>query len=306
MDAGMPFLRPISDRYFEDYIEGDVHRFGTIAVEADEIVVFANRFDPQTLHTDPEAAKSGPFGGLIASGWHTAGLMTRLFMDHYLTKVASLGSPGGDELRWVKPVRQTPQRYQQLARQCHDHCRLARAARTLGPRAIPPRQRTVFLEHQEAPRQLDQPTSYPRIAGLGQALLSAFQTALIGRSREPGIARQRSSISKIARQDLPHQHVRRLDTDTDHPGEQPHHRMRPGIRCTLEPLGTCLLDRADLLTDQCQPCHVAPELLDDVCRQARALRGPQTCQTLWSLTQMWLESPDPETGKRTLHAVDDA
>ena len=105
MDAGMPFLRPISDRYFEDYIEGDMHRFGTIAVEADEIVAFASRFDPQTLHTDPEAAKSGPFGGLIASGWHTSGLMTRLFIDHYLTKVASLGSPGGDELRWVKPVR---------------------------------------------------------------------------------------------------------------------------------------------------------------------------------------------------------
>src|SRR2546427_5109516 len=214
--------------------------------------------------------------------------------------------PQLDTVRHLTGRDQTPQRYQQLARQCHDHCRLARAARTLGPCAIPPRQRTVFLEHQEAPRQLDQPTSYPRIAGLGQALLSAFQTALIGRSREPGVARQRSSISKIARQDLPHQHVRRLDTDTDHPGEQPHHRMRPGIRCTLEPLGTCLLDRADLLTDQCQPCHVAPELLDDVCRQARALRGSQTCQTLWSLTQMWLESPDPETGKRTLHAVDDA
>ena len=57
----MPFLRPISDRYFEDYVEGDVHHFGTIAVEADEIVAFANQFDPQTLHTDPEAAKSGPF-----------------------------------------------------------------------------------------------------------------------------------------------------------------------------------------------------------------------------------------------------
>src|SRR6516162_1161489 len=79
MDAEMPFLRPISDRYFEDYVEGDVHRFGTIAVGADEIVAFANQFDPQTLHTDPEAAKSGPFGGLIASGWHTAGLMTRLY-----------------------------------------------------------------------------------------------------------------------------------------------------------------------------------------------------------------------------------
>ena len=61
MDAEMPFSRPISDRYFEDYIEGDVHCFGTIAVQADEIVAFAKRFDPQTLHTDPEAAKSGPF-----------------------------------------------------------------------------------------------------------------------------------------------------------------------------------------------------------------------------------------------------
>src|SRR5260370_40726677 len=142
--------------------------------------------------------------------------------------------------------------------------------------------------------------SYPRIAGLGQALLSAFQTALIGRSREPGIARQRSSISKIPRQDLPHQHVRRLDTDTDHPGEQPHHRMRPGIRCTLAPLGTCLLYRADLLTDQCQPRHVAPELLDDVCRQARALRCPPTCQTLRRLAQMRLESPEPEAAERTL------
>ena len=151
-----------------------------------------------------------------------------------------------------------------------------------------------------------QATSYPRIAGLGQALLSAFQTALVGRSREPGVARQRSSISKIPRQDLPHQQIRRLDTDTDYPGEQPHHRMRPCIRCPLEPLGTCLLDRADLLTDQCQPCHVAPKLLDDIRRQARALRCPQTCQTLWRLAQVWLESPDPETGKCTLHAIDDA
>jgi acyl dehydratase len=57
------------------------------------------------VHTDPEAAKSGPFGGLIASGWHTAGLMMRLYVEHYLTHVASLASPGLDELRWLKPVR---------------------------------------------------------------------------------------------------------------------------------------------------------------------------------------------------------
>ena len=62
----MTFLRAISDRYFEDYVEGDVHRFGTIAVEADEMIDFAKRFDPQAMHTDPEAAKHTPFGGLIA------------------------------------------------------------------------------------------------------------------------------------------------------------------------------------------------------------------------------------------------
>jgi acyl dehydratase len=101
----MTFSRPISDRYFDDYVEGDVHRFGTIAVEADEIIAFAKRFDPQTMHTDPEAAKHTPFGGLIASGWHTASLVMRLYVEHYLTHVASLASPGLDELRWLKPVR---------------------------------------------------------------------------------------------------------------------------------------------------------------------------------------------------------
>jgi len=101
----MTFSRPISDRYFEDYVEGDVHRFGTIAVEADEMIAFAKRFDPQTMHTDPEAAKHTAFRGLIASGWHTGGLVMRLYVEHYLTHVASLASPGLDELRWLKPVR---------------------------------------------------------------------------------------------------------------------------------------------------------------------------------------------------------
>jgi acyl dehydratase len=105
MEAGMTFNSPSHDRYFDDYIEGDVHRFGTIAVEADEIIAFAKRFDPQVFHTDPEVAKQTPFGGLIASGWHTASLIWRLYIEHYLTKVASLGSPGLDELRWLKPVR---------------------------------------------------------------------------------------------------------------------------------------------------------------------------------------------------------
>lgn len=95
----------MTDRYLEDYVEGDVHHFGTIAVEADELIAFAKRFDPQVMHTDPEEAKKTPFGGLIASGWYTAGLMMRLYVEHYLTHVASLASPGLDELRWLKPVR---------------------------------------------------------------------------------------------------------------------------------------------------------------------------------------------------------
>ena len=101
----MSFAHPVDDRYFEDYVAGSVHRFGSVTVDADEIVEFAKRYDPQSIHTDPEAAKRGPFGGLIASGWMTCGLMMRLYAEHYLTSVASLASPGLDELRWLKPVR---------------------------------------------------------------------------------------------------------------------------------------------------------------------------------------------------------
>ena len=99
------FHLPVENRYFEDYLVGSVHEFGSIAVKQDEVIAFAKRFDPQVFHTDPESAKKTIFNGLIASGWHTAGLMMRLFADHFLSKVASLGSPGVDELRWNKPVR---------------------------------------------------------------------------------------------------------------------------------------------------------------------------------------------------------
>ena len=100
----MTFTTSVEDRYFEDYVPGSVHEFGSIAVEEAEMINFARRFDPQPFHIDPEAAKQSIFGGLIASGWHTASLMMRLFVDHYLSHVASLGSPGVDELRWLRPV----------------------------------------------------------------------------------------------------------------------------------------------------------------------------------------------------------
>ncbi len=99
------FTIPIEDRYFEDYVVGSVYEFGSVAVAEAEIIDFARRFDPQVFHTDPEAAKRTVFEGLIASGWHTAAMMMRLFADHYLSRVASLGSPGIDELRWTVPVR---------------------------------------------------------------------------------------------------------------------------------------------------------------------------------------------------------
>ena len=93
------------DRYLEDYVEGAVHEFGPVTISEDEIVQFGKKFDPQLFHTDPERAGETVYGGLIASGWHTCGLFMRLFVEHYLAGPASLGSPGVDELRWLKPVR---------------------------------------------------------------------------------------------------------------------------------------------------------------------------------------------------------
>ena len=99
------FQSPIDDRWFEDYTPGAVYEFGPITVEEADIIAFARQFDPQTMHVDPQKAKDGLFNGLIASGWHTAGLMMRLAVDHYLSSVASIASPGVDELRWNAPVR---------------------------------------------------------------------------------------------------------------------------------------------------------------------------------------------------------
>jgi acyl dehydratase len=96
---------PSEDRYFEDYIRGAVYEYGEIPVSEAEIIEFARRHDPQFIHVDRDAAAGGPFGGLIASGWHTAAMMMRLLVDRFLPRAASLGSPGIDELRWIRPVR---------------------------------------------------------------------------------------------------------------------------------------------------------------------------------------------------------
>ncbi len=92
-------------RYWEDIKEGDVVELGSRTMEKDRMVAFAREFDPQPFHTDEKAAEASIWGGLIASGWLTGSVLMRIFYDGYLKDTAGLGSPGIDELRWLKPVR---------------------------------------------------------------------------------------------------------------------------------------------------------------------------------------------------------
>ncbi len=96
---------PVERRHFEDYVTGAVCVYGAIPVTAESIVEFARRYDPQPIHADADAATRGPFGGLIASGWHTIALVMRVLVERYLSHVAAIVSPGIDELRWTLPVR---------------------------------------------------------------------------------------------------------------------------------------------------------------------------------------------------------
>jgi acyl dehydratase len=92
-------------RYFEDFKPGEVIELGSWTIAKEEIIAFARQFDPQVFHVDEDAARQSMFGGLIASGWHTGSLVMRLFYDGVIKDAASLGSPGIDEMRWIKPVR---------------------------------------------------------------------------------------------------------------------------------------------------------------------------------------------------------
>lgn len=91
--------------YWEDFQIGHVAEFGDKLVTEEEIIRFAREFDPQPFHLDSEAAKKSLFGGLCASGWHTCAMTMRMVCDEYLLRSASLGSPGLENLRWIKPVR---------------------------------------------------------------------------------------------------------------------------------------------------------------------------------------------------------
>ncbi len=91
--------------YFEDFAPGQVYDLGTYEMTEEEILEFGRRYDPQPFHADPEAAKASPFGGLIASGWHTCSVFMRLYVDAILSGADGQGSPGVDEVRWRAPVR---------------------------------------------------------------------------------------------------------------------------------------------------------------------------------------------------------
>jgi len=93
------------DIYFEDLPNGKILDLGEKHVTREEIVAFASEFDPQPHHLDDEAARQSILGGLSASGWHTCAIMMRLLVDGLAVRAASMGSPGIEEVRWMKPVR---------------------------------------------------------------------------------------------------------------------------------------------------------------------------------------------------------
>src|SRR5471030_1169106 len=97
------FHTPPTDRFFEDYTAGATYLCGSFSVTADEIIAFASQYDPQMMHVNPDLAAKGPFGEVIASGWHTVARTMRLVVENFLPH-NGLAAPGIDELRWPRPV----------------------------------------------------------------------------------------------------------------------------------------------------------------------------------------------------------
>ncbi len=95
----------MTKRYWEDFEVGEVREYGSKTVTKEEVIAFGRQFDPQPFHVDEDAANAMPFGGLLASGWHTGSMFMRMFADNLLADSASLGAPSIDRLRWTQPVR---------------------------------------------------------------------------------------------------------------------------------------------------------------------------------------------------------
>jgi acyl dehydratase len=97
--------KSVHTKYLEDFEPGQIFRTRGMSMDESEIMDFARKYDPQPIHTDREAAAEGPFGGLIASGWHTGSMVFRLWVDLGFMEKSSLGGPGIENLRWLVPVR---------------------------------------------------------------------------------------------------------------------------------------------------------------------------------------------------------
>jgi acyl dehydratase len=95
----------MTERYLEDFQAGQTFRSGRIRIDADRIKSFAAEFDPQPFHLDERAATESIFGGLAASGWHTAAITMRLLVDSDLKPAGGIVGAGFDEFRWPRPVR---------------------------------------------------------------------------------------------------------------------------------------------------------------------------------------------------------
>ncbi|KUR77439.1 MaoC family dehydratase [Novosphingobium sp. FSW06-99] len=92
-------------QFYEDLVVGEIHRFGAYAVTREEVIAFASKYDPQPFHLDDAAAAATHFGRLSASGWHTCAMtMAMLVERHRDTGHQGLGSPGVDDVRWLRPV----------------------------------------------------------------------------------------------------------------------------------------------------------------------------------------------------------
>ena len=90
--------------FWEDMQAGQVRALGSISPTREEIIAFASQFDPQPFHLDDEAAKASVFGALCASGWHTCAMAMRLMVTEFLCQTSSMGSPGLEQIKWLKPV----------------------------------------------------------------------------------------------------------------------------------------------------------------------------------------------------------
>ncbi len=104
MTATTPEQSPHIKVWWEDVDVGQVLDLGSLSPTAEEIVAFATQFDPQPFHLSEEAGQASVFGGLCASGWHTCSLAMRLMVTNFLHQSSSLGSPGLENIRWLKPV----------------------------------------------------------------------------------------------------------------------------------------------------------------------------------------------------------